>query len=436
MLNQTPSRFERIRDLLAPIDYGNLHRQGASELGVRGPLASNAVSVLVEALEQEGNVTAAHEEFRALGEIGPFAREAVPDLVKWLTRPDPVPAPFPGINVWKQGAAWALVRIAPEDPRVAAALINALAACVPERDHAFLYPSEFSQPTDLRDFPNSYGQGWPSTRRSLIRAIGRLRPQNAQTLAALFHTLREGDYGAQATAADLLGDIRPTSSEIIAALKDALVATEVEHLPEWRELAALTPPYLDSTHAALFMTNPAPEVGMIFGNAPDSPTEHLDTIYFAGAGFPGWGLRLRVIRSLGRIGAPAQEALPLLLKHCENDATSVRFDAAVAAWRVCGGCPKAVSVFEQGLQAKELESRQLAVARLSELGAQLPGAIALLSYGLHDPDLRIRLQVLHSLGALSTNAAPVAPTIESFTFDAKFVIRIAATQALQEIRPR
>ena len=37
-----------------------------------------------------------------------------------------------------------------------------------------------------------------------MRAIGRLRPQNSQTMAALLHELRYGDYGIQATAADVL----------------------------------------------------------------------------------------------------------------------------------------------------------------------------------------------------------------------------------------
>lgn len=429
--------MEKTRHLLAPIDYGELHRQMAHELGARGPSASNSVSVLVSVLEQEDSIPAAHEEFKALGLMGPAARGAVPSLVQWLAKPDTLPARYPGARVWQQGAAWALVRIAPEDPRVATALVSALALCGTEKNRAFLTPAEFTEPTDLQDFPPSFGNGWPSTRRSLIRAIGGLRPQNPQTLAALFHELREGDYGAQATAADTLGDIHPTTPEIVAALKDALLRTEAEHLAEWRELAALTPLYLhgDSAHLALSMTNPAPEVSMIFNYAPNSPTEHLDTLYLPGAGFPGWGLRLRVIRSLGRIGASAQDVLPFFLKDCENQTALWRFDAAVAAWRISGGSSEAIAVFEHGLRASDLESRQLAVAHLSELVARFPKALALLCNGLQDPDLRIRLQVLNSLGALSTNAVPALPAIEALTSDRKIVVRITATQALQAIQP-
>jgi HEAT repeat protein len=435
LLQSTPSRMEIIRHLLAGVEYGKLHEQAATELGARGPAASNAVCALVRSLAHEGSVTAADAEFRALGKIGPAAHRAVPDLVEWLAKPPPDSLRDPGIRVWEQGAAWALVRIAPEDPRVGTAMVKALAACAAERSRAWLRPGEFTEPTDLRNLPDSGNQGWPSTRRSLIKAIGRIRPQNSQTLAALFHELHDGDYAAQATAADVLGEIYPTSPDVVAALTNALLRTEAEHLPAWRELAALTPPHLDAAHRASFKVDPAPEVLMVFGEAPDSIAERLDTIYFPGAGFPGWGLRLRVIRSLGRIGSPAREVLPSLLRECQSETKPSRFDAAVAVWRICGNSPEAIAAFERGLQASKLESRELALARLSDIAAELPRAITLLSYGLQDPDLQIRWRVLHLLGALGTNGASALPAVEALTNDPKILIRMSATAAVQLIQP-
>jgi len=426
----TPSRMEGMREMLAPIDYENLRRRAAIELGVRGPSASNAVDVLVSAIGQENSLDAAHEEFMALGRIGPAARQAVPRLLEWLAKPDPAPAPWTGTGIWKQGAAWALVRIAPEDPRVADALISALASCGIERSNAFLSATEF---TELGD-PDTPGHGWPSTRRSLIRAIGKLRPQTPQTLAALFHELRYGDYAAEVTAADVLGEIRPAFPDTIAALKDALLRTEAEHLPDRRDLVALTPPYLDSAHAALFKVDPSPEMAMVF-RVPTSPIEQLETIYLPGAGFPGWGLRLRVIRALGRIGSPAREVFPLLVQECESQTRPWRFDAAVAAWRISGDSPEAITTFERGLHYGDLESRQFAVARLSEIGTEFPKALGLLASGLRDSSVQIRFLALGLVAALGTNAIPVLPAIiDAMTNDRTFRIRIAATQTLQAVQ--
>jgi HEAT repeat protein len=242
----------------------------------------------------------------------------------------------------------------------------------------------------------------------------------------LFDELRSDDYAAAATAADVLGEIRPASPDTIAALKDALLRTEAEHLPDRRDLVAL--------YAAQFKVNPAPGVALVFLGVPTSPLEQLETIYLPGAGFAGWGLRLRVIRALGRIGCPALEVFPLLVQECESQTKSWRFDAAVAAWRISGDSPEAITTFERGLRAVDLESRQFALARLSEIGPEFPKALRLLASGLQDSSVEIRFLVLNSLAALGTNAVPVLPAIEAMTNDRTFLIRIVATQALQAVQ--
>jgi len=426
-----PRQMEGIRAWLKPADYGELHRQAAFELRGQGPLASNSVGVLVTALGREKDMAAAHEEFAALGRIGPAAREAVPELLRWLSRADPTPPPWGGLGIWKNGAANALARIAPESQQVADALVHALALCGVERRRPYLTRAEFNEPDIL---PNT-SQGAPSTRRSLIRALGKLHPQTAETLAALFDELSNGDYAAQATAAEVLGEIRPTTSEIVSNLLNKLVKTEAEHLPDWQDLTALTPPYLDAAHTALFQENPAPEVRMTFREAATIPPEDLDTNYLPGAGFAGWGLRLRVIRSLGRIGPPAQAALALLLQECQAEGKPWRWEAAIAAWRISDNCPETIAAFEHGLHSSELESRRLAAERLGEIAAEFPKALKLLSSALQDSDRQIRWNVLHSLAGLGSNALPVRPSIEALTIDRAFILRVAATQALEAIGP-
>jgi hypothetical protein len=142
------------------------------------------------------------------------------------------------------------------------------------------------------------------------------------------------------------------------------------------------------------------------------------------------------MRSLGRIGPSAQEALPLLLNDCNLETAPWRFDAAVAAWRVSGDSPEAIATLEQGLHATDLEARQLAVASLREIGAEFPKAVTLLSCGLQDQNLEIRLQVLDSLAALGTNAISALPLIEAITTDRMFRMRNGATQTFQAIQPK
>jgi hypothetical protein len=123
------------------------------------------------------------------------------------------------------------------------------------------------------------------------------------------------------------------------------------------------------------------------------------------------------------------------LKECENETKPWRFDAAVAIWRISGGGPEAIAVFEHGLHAADLKSRQLAVARLSEIGAEFPKVLTLLTSGLQDPALQIRVEVLALLAALGTNSIPVLPAIEAITNDRMFRMRDAATQAIHAIQP-
>ena len=100
------------------------------------------------------------------------------------------------------------------------------------------------------------------------------------------------------------------------------------------------------------------------------------------------------------------------------------------------GASEAITTFERGLHYGDLESRQFAVARLSEIGTEFPKALGLSASGLRDTALEIKLLALQLLAALGTNAVPVLPAIEALTNGGTFRIRIAATQALQAVQPQ
>ncbi|MGO8678547.1 MAG: HEAT repeat domain-containing protein [Limisphaerales bacterium] len=448
--------MSEVLSFLKPEDYGNLHFRAAIELGARGPAASNAVGALVWAAgtQDQKYPRVAVEELLALGRIGPAARRAVPDLLKWL--PSGVPGSSP--SMLGRGAAWALVRIAPEDEHVAAALLDALARCPAEDDYAYIAREEFKEPIDT-DRPSGIGRHHPpSNRRNLIRAIGKLRPQTPRTLAALFDQLDHGDYGAQTTAADVLGELRPVSRDTLGELKAALLRARNERPPINRDLLALATPWMfvrarsqaapqkywptasrmgqpDPLSLVYFPEDPEQKLRRAFGRLWEVPAMWFETIFVPGEGFPGWGLRLSVIRALGRIGPPAEELLPLLLEECGDATNPARFDAAVAVWRIKGESPEVAGILEQELHAADPEARRIAVACLREMSATSPKALLLLIEGLRDPALQIRLQVVRSLASLGTNAIPALPALRALTNDQYFAVRIVATQAIQVIRP-
>ena len=356
---------------LQPSDYRAIRSQAAVAVEARGASASNAVPALVWGIAHESvqDYDIAHHEFLALGKIGPPARDAVPELLKWLTNNGA------GRGTWMRGAAWALPRIAPDDPHVAAALVQARAQWRVENEYADINPEQFREPVE----------SWrPSGRRNLVRAIALLRPQSGQTMSALYDALEHGDYGEQATAADVLGALRPVSPETVAKLKATLVRAAGESPPE--NLNALAKAWVDAFERRYGPMIPAWAPGKIDeSNAagfahltlPRTALEKFETIYLPAQGFPGWGLGLRAIRALGSIGPEAREAVPVLVQEYEAKTNLLRFEAAVAVCRISGPSPQVLAVFKEGLATSDARFRQAAMTGLKELGADCPEARAL-----------------------------------------------------------
>jgi len=470
-----PPRLERALRLLKPTEDQTFHDRrlrAAAQLGLRGPAASNAVPALLRALRHEefGDDQVIDEELLALGRIGPAARPAVPDLLRWLNGQLPAaPAP-PSLRkvvtrvryggtlpvsvsrtarpakpgTWTRGAAWALARIAPDDPQVRSELLKALGRCGVGDLDACIRPDNFNEPVLEGWRPATWGATGgpmsPSEKRNLLRAIGRLRPQTPETLAALLDQLDHGEYAAQATAADVVGQMRPVCREGVAKLIAGLTRTGGEHLPDNRELDALATAWWKAYERhfgsvpASVKDTPEKRITGAWGGGQRGLGEMVDTVFVQVPGFPGWGLRLRIIRALGQLGPAAREAMPLLLSECRNPTTVLRFDAAVAAWRIHGASPEVIATFEDGWRCADAQTRQLETARLKELAAESPQAVAPLMEGLSDPSRAIRLQVMASLASLGVKAAPALPALRALEDDPEPIVRIGATQALRAVQ--
>ena len=119
----------------------------------------------------------------------------------------------------------------PGDPRVATALVDALGQCQTEDTFVLVNEDDFSEP--ILEFWHATLR-WPfmlSVKRNLIRSLGRVQPQTPETLSALFDQLDHGEYATQATAADVLGCLRPTPQGTVGKLVDALKRAAVDRLP-------------------------------------------------------------------------------------------------------------------------------------------------------------------------------------------------------------
>ncbi len=391
-----PPQMQRRLPLLEPPDYRAIRLRAAMEVEERGVLASSAVSELLWGIGHESvkDYDIAEHEFLALGRIGPLARGALPELFNWITNRGV------GRGTWNRGAAWAMARIAPDDPQVAMALVRALRAYGIENEYADINPAQFKEPAN----------GWrPSGRRNLIRAIALLRAQSPQTLEALYEQLEHGDYGAQATAADVLGKLRPPDPETVRRTKEALLRTGQEQLPG--SLNAIAKAWVDTykrrNGPVMYWAgiNITEENALDYAHmtVPVTPVEEFKTIYLPSDGFPGWGLRLRLIRALGEIGPDARDVLPLVEKESENKTNILRFDAAVAAWRISGDSQEMLSVFTDGLLTPESEDGAAALA-LRDAALEYSEAVTILLRGLHEADGQILAERLRSLSKVGTNA--------------------------------
>jgi len=157
-----------------------------------------------------------------------------------------------------------------------------------------------------------------------LPALAKMHPQSREILAALYGQLEHGGYAEQVTAAEALGGMRPADRNTVLKLIAALIRSRDERMP--RDLGALALAWVDAYkrgHDRLDSHDPAfVEVTNEIANTaarlsvPVTPVARLGTICVPGEGFSGSGLRLRVIRALGRIGPAAQEAMPLLIQGC------------------------------------------------------------------------------------------------------------------------
>lgn len=162
------------------------------------------------------------EAVRALGQMGPGSRRAVPDLAAALKDPN---------DTVRLNAALALYKVGPEAVEALDELIDALKDPHPQvRMNSALALTQLGPacapfiPSMLDAYQNDENGSHVapfhhSVRQQLGRALGRIGPPAKSAVPVLTASLSDGDAGVRATAAFALGRIGPDAASAIPSLE-------------------------------------------------------------------------------------------------------------------------------------------------------------------------------------------------------------------------
>jgi HEAT repeat protein len=389
---------------LLPVEASEIRRQASLDLALLGPAASNAVPALSLALKDSASDVRL-AVLQALRQIGSVAHSATPQLLELLEDSTyTYSGRWGGVDL-RAEVARALGQIAPGDKAVISGLVAALGD--PNEEvrvtAAAVLASSVRQGAEAAPtLLEALGRADKRSKALLIRALGEIRPPNPRAAGVLATLLESGDYFTQATVVEALGNMRLNSPALVGKLKELFLSTSAERMPS-------------KVHGY----SAAQTVEMIY----------IDPVHGA-----HWGLHRRVICALGRLGTEAADLVPLLAREYSMPDNVLRFDAAVARWRIDGEATEMMDVLRQGLRAPDATTRELAVARLGEVAGQCAEAFPLLMMALNDPTGRIRVQAIELLSAQGTNAVPAITALQGLQADANYSVRRAVTNALSTIQ--
>ena len=332
----------------------------------------SVLPVLLEA-EREGGRAGMEAVLPALEQLGPKARDVVPDLVELLRHPRPYPPSQAGPPPQGDGGGVGRDRLH-ERTAVFLARLNPLQAV------SFLVQG-------LRGEASS-------SRYPYYEALKELGPEAAPAVPELIELLKNPDGTVRSRAVSLLGNIgKPAVPALLAVLqgeKGDAQALAVESLgrngPEARDALPLLQDLMKADDPVMRSCAVTAVGSMISPNPAADPVA-------AGSSLPllteasrdaDAGVRRRAARVLGCAGT---EALPVLGKALEDSDIEVRCEAV----RACGkiGSP-ATGLLVRALHDPHFEVRRIAVICVGDLPAQNTTAVNALLDSLKDEDKVVR----------------------------------------------
>ncbi len=319
------------------------HTQALQVIGRMGARAGPLTPTLVDLLRQEPNVFQRRQLATLLGQIGPPARDAVPELVAMLRDPD---------TFGRQAAVTALRSIGGKHPDLVPALIDALRA------------------------ENQVYQ-----RGLMIELLGEQGPAAAPAVDLLVEELKRPTWMQQIQAAAALARISPhrARKEGIPLLEKWLRKEE-----SYRLLAA----------SALCRIDPGHKEAMSVVRRALSDTTDRRAL-----------ARQQAAEILAEVGPAAKETVPELRAALKAPQSAVRCSAAFALWRVSGESKESVAVLIDELASAQGVARQQIVQKLGQMGPAAKSAVGALLRLSEDPDRFLRNAVASAVRKIDPAAA-------------------------------
>jgi HEAT repeat protein len=454
-----PALIEALKDKregVAPLAGG--------ALGWVLPPPKEAVPALRTALQDDRPHAAVYAH--ALGQLGPLARSAVPDLTELLTD-----------AASRAEAAVALVRIDPEQAkravppllkdlqgqdekqRQAAVLAVArlgTAAQAAADDLVTLLRDRLLTEMEIIALRENWAGAIPGLvellkapdadcRKRAVFALGQIGPAAQAALQPLIAALADRDSSVRAGAAQVLQTIGPKASEAVSALIANLQAAPVEvrataaaalgHIEagakeaRWPLLECLFDPDEQVRYAA----------ALSLGRIDPHFTEAVPTLRDA-LNDPSPMVRLAAIDSLSHIEpAASKDAEPILVALCRQPyPLDVRFRAVEGITNILG--PQQAKKAEPWLQIELTdvvpENRLYAARLLANIDPRLSlDLVRALAAALPTPFADRRPAILKTLGEFGPKARDVVSEIERQLYDGTPGVRAEAIRALRAIDP-
>jgi HEAT repeat protein len=146
--------------------------------------------------------------------------------------------------------------------------------------------------------------------------------------------------------------------------------------------------------------------------------------------------RIDAIKSLGRYGGAAREAVPALVGLLKDPAADVRWNAAQALGLIGPEARQAVPDLIAALHDEDADVREHGAESLGQVGVASPEVVGALEAACKDPNPRVRRDAVRSLGQFGPAARPALAAVVALRKDDVERVRQAAEIALKRIDPK
>jgi HEAT repeat protein len=412
---------EAISPLIAVlgVDDPDARASAARALGGMGPQAKEAIPALVTNLAYNDS-TVRQESVDALALIGSESLAPVRKALASETAAQRASAALvlAQLGASAQAAEPELVALlaSEKDPTVRAATLTAMAKV--SADPAKAMPALVA----------AVGDDSEAIRHAAINAIGGTKALRRVAAAPLAAQLKSENAATRQRAAQALGRLGPDAVDVLPALLDATRAAKGEAAFAGA-LAQIGPAALNAVVAALKESPPA-ESAWIFLTLKSFGTPAvpmlMDTLRQ-----PDASLRTAAARTLGAMGREGAAAAPALFTLAESADPSAQAAALRALTAMGSDRTRLKPLLQAAWKNPAPEMRKAGVAGLAALGESTVLGVDGLLEALGDDDLDGRLAAVQTLGQMGAKAAPAVPALTTRLDDP--ALQVATITALGKI---